>query len=379
MTRRVTRAAVGQILLVAALCLAAAEIALRLQQAIGPLYDLEAATVDLDWYSETLNHKPKPKESFRFVGREMYRELDGLAFTVTYDDLGIRQPVTHAKAEHCGRQATLLFLGDSFIMGYDDEHTVPNLVARRLLRRHDVCTTVYNAGYTSYAPAIFVPQARKLMPILRPDYVVVDIDETDLVDDVYRYDSLIDRNGRGENIGVRPSPPLLAFSAGLIAMRGHWLYLHRLVDKLWLTMVTVPRLLRERPVPDLFMVARDRDPTPEKRYAGEFAIFERNIAELIGVLKQTVPGDRIVFISHPHFQHLLPPGNAERWNDATRSAVRKVATAHGALFFDSTPDLSRRFAGHPQDYYLHGDMHFNFAGMDGYADSVADFLATTLR
>jgi hypothetical protein len=209
---------------------------------------------------------------------------------------------------------------------------VPDLVARRLQRHHDICTTTYNAGFTFYAPAIFVPLARTLVPMLRPDYVVVDIDETDLVDDAYRYDALITRNAKGENVGVKPSPPLLAFSAGLVAMRSHWFYLHRMVDKLWLTLITVPRLERERPVPDLFLVARNRDPPPEKKYAAEFAIFERNIAELIGVLKQTVPADRIVFVSHPHLQHLLPPGNAERWNDATRAAVRKVATSHGALF-----------------------------------------------
>src|SRR4051812_38503585 len=118
MTRRVTRSALGQFLLVMVLCFASAEIALRLQQAIGPFYDLEAANVDLDWYSETLNHKPKPKETFRFAGRQMYGDLDGFSFTVAHDDRGIRQPVTHATAEHCARQASLLFLGDSFIMGY---------------------------------------------------------------------------------------------------------------------------------------------------------------------------------------------------------------------------------------------------------------------
>jgi len=73
------------------------------------------------------------------------------------------------------------------------------------------------------------------------------------MDDAYRYDALITRNPKGENTGAKPSPPLLAFSAGLLAMRA-------------------------RPVPDLFTVAGDRDPHPEKKYAAEFAIFERNIA-----------------------------------------------------------------------------------------------------
>ena len=42
---------------------------------------------------------------------------------------------------------------------------------------------------------IFVPQAKKLLPLVRPDYVVVDVDETDLYDDFARYRDLIVRNG----------------------------------------------------------------------------------------------------------------------------------------------------------------------------------------
>jgi lysophospholipase L1-like esterase len=379
MTRRALRTALGQFLLVTAICLASIEIALRLQQAVGPLYDLEARNVDLDWYSNEVNHKPKPHETFRFAGRQMYGDLDGLSYVVSYDDRGIRQPVTRMTGEDCARQVSLLFLGDSFIMGYDDAHTVPSLVARRLRDSHRVCATAYNAGYTSYAPAIFVPLARRLVPALRPDYVVIDIDETDLVDDAYRYDSLITRNARGENVGVRASPSLYAFSAGLIAMRGHWLYLHRLVDKLWLTLVTVPRLQRERPVSDLFVVSRDRDPRAAQKHADALAIFERNIAELIGVIRRSLPADRIVFISHPHLEHLLPADDPRRWNDIVRSTVARVAKAHGALVFDSTSELARHFGVRPQDYYLNGDMHFNFGGMGQYADSVADFLAQTLH
>ena len=379
MTRRSLRTALGQVFLVTAICLASIEVALRLQQAVGPLYDLEARNVDLDWYSNEVNHKPRPHETSRFTGRQTYGDLDGFAYTETYDERGIRQPVTRLTEEGCTRQASLLFLGDSFIMGYDNAHTVPNLTAHRLRDDYHVCVTAYNAGYSSYAPAIFVPLARRLVPALRPDYVIVDIDETDLADDVYRYDSLITRNAKGENVGVKASPPLYAFSAGLIEMRGHWLYLHRLIDKLWLTRVTVPRLQRERPVPDLFVVARDHDPQAVQKHAGELAIFERNIAELIGVIRQSVSADRIVFIAHPHLEHLLPATDARHWNDIVRSSVAKVATAHGALFFDSTPELAQHFAGRPQDYYLNGDIHFNFRGMGEYADAVADFLAGILR
>jgi hypothetical protein len=80
--------------------------------------------------------------------------------------------------------------------GYDDKNTLPYHVAKYFKTERGECLKTYNAGYTSYSPSIFVPQARKLLPIVRPDYIVVDVDETDLYDDFARYRKLIVRNER---------------------------------------------------------------------------------------------------------------------------------------------------------------------------------------
>lgn len=370
----------SQALVVLAICLVSAEAALRLQQAIGPLYDLEARDANLDWYSDTLNHRAEPHKTLQFIGPSMYGAQAGFTYTMTYDEQGIRQPVTRATGEGCARQVSLLFLGDSFMMGYDDAHTVPNRVAEDLLRDRRICSTAYNAGQTSYSPAIFIPFARKLVPAIRPDYVVIDIDETDLVDDVYRYEPLVVHDAQGGVDHVKVSPPLYALHAGLIEMRRHWFYLQRLIDKFWLTQVTVPRLLRERPVPDAFLASHDRGPDLEARHAHELAIFERNFNQLIEVIQPSMASvDRIIFINHPHLEHLQSDARGPIFNDLIRRTVQKVAMAHGAAFFDATPELTRRFAGRPQDFYWNGDMHFTFTGLDLYAEAVAGFLAGRLR
>ena len=98
------------------------------------------------------------------------------------DANGIRIVNTELLAE-CRNPISVLFLGNSFMEGYDDTDTLPNHVAKYFKVEQEVCLKTYNAGYTSYSPAIFVPQAKKLLPILRPDYIVVDVDETDLYDD----------------------------------------------------------------------------------------------------------------------------------------------------------------------------------------------------
>ena len=70
-----------------------------------------------------------------------------------------------------------MFLGDSFMDGYDDEHTIPSILTK-LLAKEDICVEPINVGLSSYSPAIFVPQLRTLYPIVKPDYVVVDIDDS---------------------------------------------------------------------------------------------------------------------------------------------------------------------------------------------------------
>src|SRR5215472_10359671 len=176
------------------------EIGLRTQQYFGPLYDLEMKNVnlnreDLNSYSDVVNHRPI---SGTF-------QLHGITFTRSYDDTGVRIIDDKEFLAGCRQPASVLFLGDSFIQGYDDKDTLPYHVAKYFKTELNICIKTYNAGAGSYSPAIFVPQARKLLPILRPDYVVVDVDETDLYDDFVRYRELIVRNDRGQNVAVKGS------------------------------------------------------------------------------------------------------------------------------------------------------------------------------
>lgn len=366
--------AAAQWAVVALLCLAAAELALRLQQWWGPLYDLEANSANYDWYSDVVNHRPVRHSVHTFIGKSMYGTLDGASFTEDFDELGIRQPVSSAGPGNCPNRISILFMGDSFIEGYDVPHTVPDEVAHRLADEYGICTTIYNSGLSSYSPAIFVPLARQLMPVLKPDYVVVDVDETDFEDDAYRYEPLLVRDSHGRNVGVRASPLYVEVTRRLIEMRSRPLYLQRLVEKLRL------RYLIQQAPPRDFKFSLDHGDDLEGRYASELSIFRRNLSELIHVLGAGLSSNRhIVFIRHPHLEHLIPQGKDFVWNGAIGATVAQVARAHGAQFFDAVPVLRQRFGGQPQKYYWPGDMHFSYAGLDLYSESVADFLAQALR
>ena len=77
---------------------------------------------------------------------------------------------------------------------------------------------------------------------MHPDFVVVDIDETDLYDDYYRYRELTSRDAAGSISSVRLTPLFLQFHQGLIDSTNKPLYLHRLLAKLYFTKIKYPRI-----------------------------------------------------------------------------------------------------------------------------------------
>jgi len=352
------------------------EIGLRMQQYFGPLYDLEMANINLNWESDLLNHKPEPKNQNLCI----YGDLTGFNYKRSYDANGIRIVDDTELLAECRNPISVLFLGDSFMEGYDDKNTLPNHVAKYFKVEQEVCLKTYNAGYTSYSPAIFVPQAKKLLPILRPDYIVVDVDETDLYDDFARYRGLIVRNERGQNVGVKVSPIGHECSIGLMEARKYPLYLMRFAAKLWYSYVHMPSVI-EKYQSDLtlFSYSQDQGADLEQKYSEALLVFRQNLQELADVLKDyTNDGSRVLFIFHPHLQHLKPDAAGRVWNDLVNSSVQKVCVANNFLFFNATETLKQRFGSHPENFYWKGDMHFNFEGLEQYSAAVAAFMASAM-
>lgn len=354
------------------------EMGLRLQQYFAPLFDLEMESVNLNWESDVLNHKPEPENQNLCI----YGDLTGFSYQRSYDANGVRIIGDKALLEGCRKPISVLFLGDSFMEGYDDENTLPYHVTKYFRKEQGVCLKTHNAGYTSYSPAIFVPQAKKLLPIVRPDYIVVDVDETDLYDDFARYRKLIVRNERGQNIGVKASPVGHQCSVGLMEAREHPLYLMRFVAKAWLSLVHMPAVIKKYRTDDLilFGYSQDHGTDLEQKYAEALSSFRQNLQELADVLRDYAgDGSRVLFIFHPHLEHLKPDAEGRVWNDLVSSTVQKICIANNFLFFNATATLKQRFGSHPEIlYWRQGDMHFSFKGLEEYSGTVAAFMASSM-
>jgi len=67
----------------------------------------------------------------------------------------------------------VLFLGDSFMEGYDEKNTLPYHVAKIFQGGAQHLLKTAQCRLHLLSPSIFIPQAKKLLPIVRPDYVVI--------------------------------------------------------------------------------------------------------------------------------------------------------------------------------------------------------------
>ena len=65
----------------------------------------------------------------------------------------------------------------------------------------------------------------------------------------------------------------------------------------------------------------------------------------------TGDGSRVLFISHPHLQHLKPDAKGRLWNNLVSSSVQKICVANGFLFFNATEALKKRSGSHPERFY----------------------------
>jgi lysophospholipase L1-like esterase len=375
---------IAQIFILVLFGLLLAEGVLRLQQAIGPIYDLALQQENCERLSETLNHKPRAVETWALADRKIFGSHAGYRYTVRHDENGIRindlRP--HFAAED--HPIRILFLGDSFVEGYGDSTTLVQHVWERLQETplKSVPIELLNAGHSSYSPAIFIPQVKQLVPKLKPDLLVIVIDETDLGDDYIRYQHLIVRDLEGRNIGVRPTPINEELVKGLLKVRQHKSYLVRLLHKIYHTRIYMPAFrkgYRTRYPHWVLHLSKDHDPEAGRIYHGEIAFFEDNLTELARMASDLMGGpDRILFVYHPHLHHLVPDESGHLWNNFTAEAVARVAQREGVPFYNATEDLQQRFGGRSQDFYWHGEMHFNFRGFHVYGRTLADRLVLML-
>jgi hypothetical protein len=291
------------------------------------------ASVSTDEISETLNHVPSPTNKHRLDNPEIYQSYAGTTYSSQYTSLGVRINSLREMEASSPKTMSILVLGDSFMQGYDDVHTVPQQLWEQQLS-FGLDTTVHNAALSSYSPLIYIVQAKKLIPKLNPDFILVNIDETDLGDDYIRYRDLAVRDTSGHVIAVKSSFLHREFISGLVDIKKEPLYLVRLIRKLHFTYAYMPKLSADNQRPHPLIYSWETDEGAKGRFKLEIQFFEQNVDELlktiIGLMKDK---KKLMVVYHPHLQHIVPNEEGKLWNDFVSSTLAQVCEHNGVAFF----------------------------------------------
>ena len=100
----------------------------------------------------------------------------------------------------------------------------------------------------------------------------------------------------------------------------------RLAAKLWHAYVRMPAVIEKYRSSDLTLFPGHRimTPTSNGNTPSRLRFSGRTCRKLADVLKDyTADGSRVLFVFHPHIQHLKPDASGRLWNDLVSAPCKK--------------------------------------------------------
>lgn len=160
---------------------------------------------------ELLGQRVLYREKLYFINDVDHRMLPYSRPDVNGD--GVRCPIEPHQFRP--QDYSIIFLGDSFIYGYDLEYpdTIPARFAQLAAADHpDLPLKVANFGWVSSSPLLSLRLLKDIGRKYHPDLVILGLDMTDFHDDI-KYRKLIERDGAHRLIGIIPITFLAAKKA----------------------------------------------------------------------------------------------------------------------------------------------------------------------
>jgi hypothetical protein len=225
------------------------------------------------------------------------------------------------------------------------------------------CLELINGGATSFSPSLYLLAGEYLVAQHHPQLVIINVDETDLMDESLRYRPTTLRAADGSLERVVPNMTDLLWNYGHVSLAQQPSYLLRLIEYVYFREIFLPRLRKiylgysERPAYEQIM-APQLSRQPRASHKVEVEYFERTVDEMLERLAKAIGGsNRILLTHHPHFLHLsTPPG----YNNIVSEILADKAKKNKVLYYDAQPDIGTIYGGNypvffgwPRDAFSH--------------------------
>jgi hypothetical protein len=220
----------------------------------------------------------------------------------------------------------------------------------------DTCYEVINGGAVSYSPSVMLVRGRELIAEYQPDFVVVYVDETDLMDESVRYKMTTLRGPDGSIERVVPNVVDLMTIYERPVLVQQPSYILRLLEQIYYQKVLTPRLTAAVYGNDEPHASYERIMGPRLLgdahgdLSGELAYFKASFREMLATFARLVGRDRILIARHPHFLHLVDAGRTPRYDDSLSKLLAEETAAAQVLYYDAGKNLKAIYGGDAAAY-----------------------------
>ncbi len=350
------------------------ESVLRIQE---PFFHIMARRFSLPTAIDHLvwDHQPPPNMSVTLAADD----LEPYEFFT--NSLGVRHPreVLVPKPSHLTR---VLVLGDSFTEGYRYEDTVAPRLEKRLNetfagRQFEVI----NCGATTYSPILYYLRLKHQLLALQPDFIILNIDQTDPFDDYWRYRPhyKVDTDGNPHSIGSNPP-------AGWGRDVKDWMkehsYVVRLASGVRSRMIIEPEQRtrleargRPLPIPENVFAYHTTMAIDSEEWRTQIGFCLNNISRVMELCKQqNIP---LTITVYPHRQQIKADDGFALWHREFERRVEQLCRAREVDFYSAYDGLAQAF-NEGQPLYREKDIHFTNQGQRVWGDLISDHFSNAL-
>jgi hypothetical protein len=285
--------------------------------------------------------------------------------------------VTNYGSDCNGERKKILLLGDSWM---EDEH-LADAISKEFASKSGECIQAINGGTSSYAPTLYLLKGRQAFKKYGNfDYIVVNVDETDVGDEWLRYRIPTVRDNTGKIVAVPFNNDLESryiWNGKLWAEDSDY-YIVRLVKFAFFYKVLVPMLYKLTYAPDYSSLMRYVfAPDARSLYKKELKHFDHRLLKMATKLTRYTSDARHVYVTHhPHLRGLVRKvSNGHLYLPIVSEALARLHRESGVTVLDAR-DHVRQIHGDafPDRTFAPGDpfSHLTAAGASRYGKWIGD-------
>lgn len=317
-----------------------------------------------------------------FLRVQSFIQLDGFAESKRWHPVlhhGSDEFVVTNYGKDCSNdKIKLLLLGDSWM----EDPVLSGTIGKELAAGTGRCIETVNGGTSSYAPTLYQLKGRQAVQKYGSfDYVIVNVDETDIGDEWLRYRVPQTRDETGKLVAVPFENDIrsLFIRNGKLWAEDSPIYLLRFLRFALFYNILVPYLEEFTVAPNHYDTLMRYVFAPEAAtsYAEEQDYFYARLVELTAELKAAAGEDKAVYVTHhPHLRGLTDKvEDGKKYLPVVSQAVARLGRETGVQILDARSQVdSIHGEALQQDTYVEGDpfSHLAEAGATRYGKWIAD-------